>query len=88
MPPTDAVELAAYPYKDDHRDAHQPFSWGHRDCIGKNMAWHEMRLLAAKLLFSFDVEVCEESKDWSNQKVYALWEKKPLFCRLRTVARE
>lgn len=42
-----------------------------------------MRLLAAKLLYSFDLELCEESQRWRYQKVYSLWEKKPLMCRLR-----
>lgn len=49
------------------------------------MAYHEIRLLAAKMLFNFDLELCEEGRDWTEQKVFVLWEKKPLMCRLRTV---
>lgn len=60
---------ADYPYRDDQRDALQPFSYGPRDCIGRNMAWHEVRLLAAKLLLPLDLELCEESRGWRDQKV-------------------
>jgi hypothetical protein len=49
------------------------------------MAWHEMRLLLAQLLYNFDLELSEESKDWSDQKVFVLWEKKPLLCKLKPV---
>ncbi|KAI0411817.1 cytochrome P450 [Xylaria grammica] len=40
-------------YKDDICEAHQPFSVGTRNCLGMNMAWHEMRLLLSKLIFNF-----------------------------------
>jgi hypothetical protein len=47
------------------------------------MAYHETRLLLATLLYNFDIELCEESKEWADQNVYVLWEKKPLMCRLK-----
>ncbi|KAI5921296.1 cytochrome P450 [Camillea tinctor] len=68
-------------YKDDQRDARQPFSFGPRACLGMGMAWHEMRLLLTKVLFNFDLELCDESRNWTDQKVYILWEKHPLMCR-------
>ncbi|RYO79135.1 hypothetical protein DL764_010045 [Monosporascus ibericus] len=46
-----------------------------------SMAWHEMRLLLSKVLFNFDLQLCDESRDWADQKVYILWQKKPLMCR-------
>ena len=33
----------------------------------------------------FDLKLCEESADWSDQKVYTLWEKVPLLCTLTRV---
>ncbi|KAJ8126041.1 hypothetical protein O1611_g7597 [Lasiodiplodia mahajangana] len=42
-------------YKDDSRSAHQPFSVGTRNCLGMNLAWHEMRLMLAKLVYEFDI---------------------------------
>lgn len=29
-------------YRDDHLDAMKPFSIGPRNCLGKNLAWHEV----------------------------------------------
>lgn len=52
------------------------------------MAYHEMRLLLAKLLYNFDLELCDVSRDWMDQKVYILWEKKPLLCWLRTTSKD
>ncbi|OCK73526.1 benzoate 4-monooxygenase cytochrome P450 [Lepidopterella palustris CBS 459.81] len=69
-------------YKDDKKSAHQPFSTGPRNCIGKNLAWAEMRLMLSKLLFNFDIELCPESQNWSDQKVFVLWEKHPLMLKL------
>ena len=46
------------------------------------MAYHEMRLIIAKLLWHFDMELCVESEEWIKQKVYTLWEKPPLMVKL------
>lgn len=48
-----------------------------------------MRLILARILWGFDLELCgaEDGKDgreaWDKQKVYMLWEKGALMCRLR-----
>jgi hypothetical protein len=49
------------------------------------MANHEIRLIIAKFLFAFDLEICAESSDWNRQLTYMLWQKKPLLCKLRLV---
>ncbi|KAI0975079.1 cytochrome P450 [Xylaria arbuscula] len=72
-------------YKDDNRDAHQPFSTGTRNCLGMNLAWHEMRLMLSKLVFEFDIE-SEASPEWLDQNVYVIWDRKPLVCRFKSVA--
>ncbi|KAL1799918.1 hypothetical protein ACET3X_000260 [Alternaria dauci] len=69
----------------DERQCVQPFSVGSRDCLGKNMAYHEMRLIIAKTLYNFDIELCPESNNWEDQATYILWEKKPLMCKLKAV---
>ncbi|KAI1857789.1 uncharacterized protein JN550_013052 [Neoarthrinium moseri] len=74
-------------YAGDVTDAHQPFSWGPRNCIGQNMAVHEMRLIFATVIFDFDFELCDGSRNWIEQKTYGLWMKKPLMCRLYPVSR-
>jgi hypothetical protein len=49
------------------------------------MAYHEMRLIITKVLYSFDIELCPESVNWFGQKTYTLWEKHPLVCKLKIV---
>ncbi|CAG9940080.1 unnamed protein product [Clonostachys rosea f. rosea IK726] len=68
-------------YTGDALEAHQPFGFGSRNCLGQNMAMHEMRLLLATILFKYDLELSDESRDWSAQKAFALWIKKPLLIR-------
>jgi hypothetical protein len=41
-----------------------------------------MKLILARVLFDFDLELTEESKDWANQKVYSFWQKPPLLVKL------
>ncbi|CAI6234808.1 unnamed protein product [Periconia digitata] len=74
-------------YKDDHLDAVEPFSYGPQNCLGKSLAWHEMRLLLAALILNFDVELAAESRNWIDQRIYVLWEKKPLMCALKQVSK-
>ncbi|TKA22228.1 hypothetical protein B0A50_08097 [Salinomyces thailandicus] len=72
-------------FRDDHLDALEPFSTGPRNCLGKNLAWHEMRLLLATVVLHLDMKLCPESMDWNDQRVFVLWEKKPLMCTLSPV---
>jgi cytochrome P450 len=77
-------------YQGDVRGAYQPFSYGPRDCLGRAFSKHEMRMILAGLVFTFDLELCDESRDWDKKlRCYALWEKGPITCRLsRTNSRE
>ncbi|EUC39561.1 hypothetical protein COCMIDRAFT_10351 [Bipolaris oryzae ATCC 44560] len=74
-------------YNTDRKDVLQPFSFGPRNCIGKNLAYHEMRVIGAMILWNYDLELCPESKSWMDQKVYTLWEKPELMVKLRPVQR-
>ncbi|PLN79965.1 cytochrome P450 monooxygenase [Aspergillus taichungensis] len=69
-------------FANDKKNAFQPFHVGPRNCIGRNLAYMEMRLAMALMLWHFDMELCEESKDWSNQKVYLLWQKPALMVKM------
>jgi cytochrome P450 len=40
-----------------HKDAFAPFSMGPYNCIGKNLAYLEMRTLVAQLILNFDVKL-------------------------------
>lgn len=70
-------------FANDSRGVLQPFSVGPRNCIGRNLAYNEMRLIFARVLWNFDLELCEESHNWIDaQKSWGLWEKNPLWVRL------
>ena len=48
-----------------------------------NLAYVEMRLILVKMLYHFDLKVQEErTGDWTDQKVFLLWEKRPLWISL------
>ncbi|KAG9190207.1 averantin hydroxylase [Alternaria panax] len=75
-------------YKDDNKSALNPFSFGPRNCLGKNLAYAEMRLILAKVLFAFDLELVEKERDWmSEQKVFTLWDKGALMIKVKPIQR-
>ncbi|KAJ6103326.1 hypothetical protein N7486_005753 [Penicillium sp. IBT 16267x] len=67
----------------DKRDVLQPFSLGPRNCLGKNLAYCEIRLILCKLLYHFDLTMCPESTNWVDQEVYFLWDKPRLMVTLQ-----
>ena len=68
----------------DVRAVVQPFSAGPRNCIGQNLALSEMRIVLAKLIWHFDMELAEPDIDWLRvQHVYGLWDKEPLLVKLK-----
>ncbi|KAJ5908632.1 Cytochrome monooxygenase lcsI [Penicillium taxi] len=69
-------------FESDCRSALQPFSLGPRNCLGKNLAYAEIRLIAAKLLWSFDMTLDEASSGWNIQRSFHIWEKPPLMVKL------
>ena len=46
-----------------------------------------MRLILAKVLYNFDLDLDAKTGQWMDQKVYGIWEKKPLWVKLKPVAR-
>ncbi|ETS81747.1 hypothetical protein PFICI_06749 [Pestalotiopsis fici W106-1] len=66
----------------DNQSVFKPFSNGPRDCIGKNLAYAEMRLITARLLYKFDVETLPGQDGWhAEQQAFTIWEKGPLFVK-------
>ncbi|KAK7513101.1 isotrichodermin C-15 hydroxylase [Phyllosticta citriasiana] len=72
-------------FKNDKKSVMMPFSNGPRNCIGKNLAYAEMRVILARILFEFDIEMVDPDFDWMKQKLYLLWEKPALNVRLTPV---
>jgi len=76
-------------YANDNRGSMEPFATGPRNCIGKNLAYAEMRLITAKLAWNFELELMPQSYGWiEGQKVFTVFEKPPLFLKLHSAERE
>jgi hypothetical protein len=54
----------------------------------QSLAYHEMRLVMAYMLWSFDLTLAEDSGDWFDQNSYIVWEKRPLNIKLTIVDRK
>ncbi|KAJ0115064.1 hypothetical protein J7T55_001473 [Diaporthe amygdali] len=61
-------------------EALQDFSYGPRNCLGRNLAFVEMRFILARLVYNFDLTLDPESHRWiERQKNFsALWTRIPL----------
>ncbi|KAG2002106.1 hypothetical protein GB937_009772 [Aspergillus fischeri] len=75
-------------FANDRRDALQPFSVGPRNCLGRNLAYAEMRLILALIIFNFDMKIDPDCRDWIQQKNFTLWQKPPLKVYLKPVAKK
>ncbi|KAI3399766.1 hypothetical protein diail_5562 [Diaporthe ilicicola] len=75
-------------YAGDNRDVFAPFSYGQRSCLGRSLANMETRVCIARLVLGFDMELMEDSQDWNKQKVYLLYEKRPLNVKLTEVIKK
>jgi hypothetical protein len=40
-----------------------------------------MKLALARIVYDFDFELVDEKGDWFDQRVYTLWDKKPLMMK-------
>ncbi|KAJ5635777.1 Cytochrome monooxygenase lcsI [Penicillium longicatenatum] len=72
-------------FESDNRSSLVAFSLGPRNCIGKNLAYAEMRVIVAKAFWSFDMALDKSSEGWDIQKSFNIWEKKPLMMHLTKV---
>lgn len=72
------------PFHNDNRDCHRPFSYGPRNCIGRNLAYHELRLILAKILWNFDLSLAPGYEKWGEkQRTFQLWEKPKLMVQFK-----
>ncbi|KAI9776748.1 MAG: hypothetical protein M1839_009392 [Geoglossum umbratile] len=66
LPPTHPLHDDRF--KDDNNGAAKPFSLGPRGCLGINLAYMEMRLTLARLVWTFDMRANAGTKtiDWED----------------------
>ncbi|KAH7024893.1 cytochrome P450 [Microdochium trichocladiopsis] len=61
-------------FDSDKKEVFKPFSFGARDCIGKNLAYAEMRVIASRLVYNFDFKLLPGQDDWmAKQPNTLLW---------------
>jgi cytochrome P450 len=78
------------PYSKGRQEAYHPFSMGPHGCLGQQLAWVELRVILARLLWNFDMEIPEGSKPlkWTEQKIFWAWDKRPVNVALSFAARQ
>lgn len=42
------------------------------------MAYSEIRVILAQMIFNFDLRLTDDSGDWLDQRAFTVWEKGPL----------
>lgn len=50
-----------------------------------SLAYSEMRLIMALMVFNFDMKLADECQDWINQKNFLMWQKPQLKVHLTPV---
>ncbi|KAK4153820.1 cytochrome P450 [Chaetomidium leptoderma] len=70
------------------QSAFQPFSVGSRNCIGKNLAYVEMRLILARLIWNYNLVLEDDASGrFLDCKSFNLWTKGALNVRLVPVSK-
>ena len=75
-------------YASDVKKALQPFSVGPRNCIGRNLAYMEMRIMIARLFWNFDVLSVDGAPLWDpagemrHKKAFMVWEKSVIMVKV------
>ncbi|KAH0357426.1 benzoate 4-monooxygenase cytochrome P450, partial [Aureobasidium melanogenum] len=70
--------------KEDDPDASQPFSYGPRACMGRNLAWTELSLTMCKLHYKYDLELVNTDLDWhKDSKMHIVWHKPEMMVRVK-----
>ncbi|KAI6282924.1 hypothetical protein MCOR27_003516 [Pyricularia oryzae] len=66
----------------DVREASRPFSLGPRACLGINLAYMEMRLVVAKMVWRYDWELMDTESDWfRGSRLHLFWKRPALNVR-------
>ncbi|KAF1916179.1 cytochrome P450 [Ampelomyces quisqualis] len=67
----------------DNKKSFNPFSHGPANCIGKNLAYAELRLIVTRFVWNFDILPQPGNETWvADMRGYILWDKPPLMTKL------
>ncbi|KAL7628294.1 hypothetical protein AAE478_002494 [Parahypoxylon ruwenzoriense] len=68
----------------DNLEASQPWLIGPRSCMGRNLAWLEVRITLSKLVWMYDFELVNPSFDWhAESRMHTLWVKPKMMVRVK-----
>lgn len=68
------------PKNTDKKEASQPFLLGPRGCLGRNLAYLELRCILAKIVYAYDFELVDKDLSWAKKSLaWGLWWK-PELC--------
>ncbi|KAI4134020.1 MAG: hypothetical protein LQ341_006092 [Variospora aurantia] len=71
-------------YDNDHLPASKPFSVGFHSCMGRPLAWVELRLVVTRMLWAFDFsDEASERVEFDDFPVIMLIQKLPMNVRVR-----
>jgi cytochrome P450 len=72
-------------FESDQREVVQSFGLGKRDCIGRAVGYIEMRMILARILYRFDLELNDGDESFAPEKqnIFFFWSKPPLLVKLR-----
>ena len=75
---------ASSPFCNDRKEVFNPFSLGPHNCPGRALAYLEVRLILAKILWRFDLTLPEgdNATKWEQQAIWWFWDKQPTKVRI------
>ncbi|KAJ5901202.1 hypothetical protein N7504_007195 [Penicillium tannophilum] len=72
-------------FQSDSKIAFNSFSLGAHNCPGQNLAWLELRIILARLLWRYDLSLPPGVKlpQWEDQGIWWFWDKQPTMVRFQ-----
>jgi cytochrome P450 len=79
------AEIRPSQFANDALDSQFPFGTGPRHCPGKLLAWTEIRIVLARLLFQFEIDVVPgKRKTWEDLRTFMVVEKEPIYVNIKS----
>ncbi|TGJ81028.1 hypothetical protein E0Z10_g7742 [Xylaria hypoxylon] len=71
-------------FEHDEKEVFHPFSIGNRNCLGGKVFLSEAKLILARVIFAFDLDLsAQTNENWMDQKAYLVFEPQAIYVHLR-----